>query len=252
MTKDPSLDELWNSAPPGEGAFDPTRLASLPEPVRRYLAQAIASGTPLASAVRLRMHGQIKLKRWYPFSAEEVICWNRGFIWQASVRMGALPIRGSDRFVDGRGEMRWKLFGLVPFIRASGVDITRSAAGRVNMECAWLPSVLCREDVSWSAADQSHIRASFTAHGEPAALDFTIDERGAPQSIAMPRWGNPGVNPGAAEFRLVTFGGFVEQEANFGGYAIPTRLRLGWHFGSEKFEPEGEFFRATIDSAVYR
>ena len=77
------------------------------------------------------MHGEIKLKRWLAFSAEEVICWDRGFIWQASVRMGALTIRGSDRFIDGQGAMNWKLFGLVPFITASGPDISRSAAGRV-------------------------------------------------------------------------------------------------------------------------
>lgn len=247
-----SLDDLWNSAPPGGGAFDPASLAALPEPVRRYLMHAIAPGTPLASAVRLRMHGEIRLKRWLPFSAEEVICWNRGFIWQASVRMGALTIRGSDRYVDGQGAMSWKLFGLVPFITASGVDITRSAAGRVNMECVWLPSVLCRKDVSWSAPDASHIHASFAAHGEPAALDFTIDDSGALKSISMPRWGNPGVNSEAAKFRYATFGGFFEREENFGGYSIPTRLRLGWHFGSERFEPGGEFFRATIDSVTCR
>jgi hypothetical protein len=248
----PSLDDLWNSAPPAEGAFDPARLAALSEPVRRYLAHVIARGTPLASAVRLRMQGEIKLKRWYPFSAEEVICWNRGFIWQASVRMGPLTICGSDRFVDGQGAMSWKLFGLVPFIRASGPDMSRSAAGRVNMECTWLPSVLCRKDVTWSAADQTHIRATFTAHGEAAALDFAIDESGAPKSISMPRWGDPKINPEASEFRYVNFGGLLEREENFGGYTIPTGLRLGWHFGSKKFEPEGEFFRATIDSAAYR
>lgn len=243
-----SLDDLWNSAPSRDGVFDSAQLAALPEPARRYISHAIAPGTPLASAVRLRMHGEIKLKRWYPFSAEQVICWSRGFIWQAAVRMGALAIRGSDRYVDGQGAMHWKLFGLVPFITASGPDITRSAAGRVNMECAWLPSVLCREDVSWSASDPSHIRISFAARGENAAIDLTIDESGAPKSISMPRWGNPE----RAEFRYATFGGFLEKEATFSGYTIPTRLRMGWHFGTERFETEGEFFRAAIDSAAYR
>jgi hypothetical protein len=147
VTGEISLDDLWNSAPAGDTAFDPAKLIALPEPARRYLAHAIAPGTPLASAVRLRMHGEIKIKRWYPFTAEQVISWSRGFIWRAEARMGALTIRGSDRYVDGQGAMRWKLFGLVPFITASGPDITRSAAGRVNMECAWVPPVLCRRCV---------------------------------------------------------------------------------------------------------
>jgi hypothetical protein len=29
-------------------------------------------------------------------------------------------------------------------------------------------------------------------------------------------------------------------------------LRLGWFFDSERFESEGEFFRCTIDHAIYR
>ena len=194
------------------------------------------------------MHGEIKLKCWYPFSAEQVICWRRGFIWQAAVRMGALTIRGSDRYVDGYGAMRWKLFGLVPFITASGPDITRSAAGRVNLECAWLPSVLCGEGISWSASDSSHIRASFKAHGERADVNFGIDETGAPKTLSAPRWGDPG----GAAFHYATFGGFAENEAIFGGYTVPTSFRAGWHFGSDRFEPEGEFFRATIDSAFYK
>lgn len=246
--KQASLDDLWNSAKASEARFDPAQVAALPEPARRYLQHAIAPGTPLASAVRLRMHGQIKIKRWLAFSAEQVICWSRGFIWQAATRMAALSIRGSDRYVDGYGAMRWKLFGLVPFITAAGPDITRSAAGRVNLECAWLPSVLCGKDVSWSASDGSHIRASFKAHGEMADVSFGIDDAGAVTTLSAPRWGNPG----GAEFRYATFGGFAGSEAAFGGYTIPTSFRAGWYFGSEQFEREGEFFRATIDSAEYR
>ena len=246
--KEASLDELWNSEKASEARFDPAQLAALPEPVRRYLQHAIIPGTPLASAVRLRMHGEIKLKRWYAFTAEQVIYWSRGFIWQASTRIGALTIRGSDRYVDGYGATGWKLFGIVPFITASGPNITRSAAGRVNLECLWLPSVLCGEDVCWSASDASHIRASFKAHGEMADVDFGIDAAGAPKTLSAPRWGNP---EGAA-FHYATFGGFAENEATFGGYTIPTSFRAGWRFGSDRFELEGEFFRAMIESAIYK
>ena len=58
-------------------------------------------------------------------TAEQVIDWRRGFIWQASVKMMGLPIRGSDRLVDGYGAMRWKLLGLIPVMTAQGPDIAR-------------------------------------------------------------------------------------------------------------------------------
>jgi len=75
-----------------------------------------------------------------------------------------------------------------------------------------------------------------------------VNDGGTLTSVSMPRWGNPG----SKEFRYVECGGFVEEERTFQGYTIPTRMRIGWHFGSAKFESEGEFFRVTIDHAEYR
>lgn len=248
MRGSPSLEELWNSAPPGARIFDHAQTAGLPAPARRYLEHAIAAGAPLASAVRLRMHGEIKLKAWYPFSAEEVIYWEHGMIWQASVRMRGITIRGSDRLVDGRGAMQWKLLGILPFIRAAGPDITRSAAGRVNAESIWLPSALCGEGVSWTAGDTDSVRASLVAHGETAELDCGIGADGRIESFRMPRWGNPG----GGEFRLLPFGGVAEGGGTFDGYTIPTRVRVGWYAGTPRFEAEGEFFRATVDEAAFR
>ena len=72
-------------------------LAGLPGTARRYLEHAIVAGTPLASAVRLHMHGEIKLGRWLRFTAEEVISWPRGMVWRATVRVRGVPISGWDR-----------------------------------------------------------------------------------------------------------------------------------------------------------
>jgi hypothetical protein len=88
----------------------------------------------------------------------------------------------------------------------------------------------------------------FTAHNEMTELELAIDARGRLELIRMSRWGNPD----ESEFRYVHFGAVVEEENTFGGYTIPTRLRIGWHVGTERFESEGEFFRVTVTSAVFR
>ncbi len=240
--------DLWDLVTPGSRIFDPAQLEDLPEPARRYLLHAIAPGTPLASAVRLRMHGEIKLKGWLPFTAEQVINWQQGMIWKATVRMHGLPITGFDQFLDGEGAMRWKLLGIVPVMTAAGPDISRSAAGRVEAESIWLPSVLCGEGVSWTAEDSSHPHVQLMLRGEATEVEFTVDENGRLRSLKMPRWGNPE----GGEFHAADFGGVVEEERTFGGYTIPSRLRIGWYFGSERFKAEGEFFRCTIDEAEYR
>src|SRR3569832_148668 len=110
----PSLEELWRKAPAPLALYDDARIAHQPLGAGRYLTHAIVPGTPLANAARLRMHGEIKLRGWYPFTAEQVIRWDRGMIWRATVEVYGLAIRGGDSFLDGEGAMRWRLFGLVP------------------------------------------------------------------------------------------------------------------------------------------
>jgi hypothetical protein len=245
-----SLQQLWDFRATllPTPSFHPSEISALPNGAQRYLTHAIAPGSTLASVVRLRMHGEIRLHGWHPFVAEQVISWNHGMIWQATVRMYGLSISGSDRVLDGQGAMQWKLFGMLPLVHASGLDITRSAAGRMNIESLWLPSVLSRTDVEWTAADRSHLHAHFRANGETAEVDYRVGEGGELQAASMLRWGNPDGGP----FRYIPFGGVVEENRTFGGYTIPTRLRVGWYFGTQRFESEGEFFRATIDHAEFR
>jgi len=181
------------------------------------------------------------------FEAEQVIHADRGFMWAARVPLLKIPlIRGFDRLVDGAGEMRWKLFGIVPVMSTSGPDITRSAVGRMEAESIWLPARLVRNDVRWTARDEHHAVATFRdSHN---SLDFGIDDQGRLTSVMLQRWGNP---DGGA-FQLLDFGGLVADERTFDGYTIPTRVRVGWYFGTPRFDTEGEFFRATIDHATFR
>ncbi|MEH2363542.1 DUF6920 family protein [Nostoc sp.] len=248
MTKEISLNTLWNSAISKDRVFHSDGLSHLPEAARRYLEHAIAPGTAIASAVRLQMHGEIKLKSWIPFKAEQVICWQRGLIWSATAWMNGLPIWGSDRLIDGVGAMQWKLLGVFPVMIGSGADITRSNVGRLQAESICLPSVFYGDDVSWTTTDSSDLHSSFVVQGERAELDFTIDQTGRLKTVKLPRWGNPE----GGEFHDLDFGAIVESEGTFWGYTIPTRLRVGWYFGTERFKLEGEFFRATIDDAIYR
>jgi hypothetical protein len=243
-----TVDEFWNAAQHSEGLFDPDSLVDLPEPVFRYLNHAIAPDTSLAYAVRLQMRGEIKLREWAPFQAEQVIISERGMIWSAKTRVNGLPVSGSDRLIDGEGSMRWRLFGILPVMSASGSDITRSASGRLQGEFVWLPSVFTRPEVEWAAPDKELITAKIAVAGNIESMTILLDENGSPKELSLPRWGNP---DGGA-FSSHTFGAVFEEEQSFGGFTIPTKLQVGWHFGSDRFETEGKFFRCTVDDVTYR
>src|SRR6266542_3530312 len=168
-------------------------------------------------------------------------------IWRATVRMRGAPISGFDRLIDGQGEMQWKVLGLIPLVTATGPDITRSAAGRVAAETVWLPAVLCREEVKWTAPDSFRARAGLAVADERSEVEVAIDDAGRLMGVKLKRWGNPE----GGEFHYADFGGFAERGGKFDGYAIPTELRIRWHFGTERFESEGEFFRGTVDHAEF-
>jgi hypothetical protein len=249
MKRDHLLEDLWETAPAATSTFDPASVASLPPAARRYLLHALAPGARLSTTARLRMHGEIRLGEGYhPFEAEQVLRWDRGFVWRAKARVKGLPIVGFDRWVDGEGAMRWKLLNIVPIITADGPDITRSAAGRLQIESIWLPAVLLGDGVLWEPQDDEHAAAIVRAHGEASHIELSIDEKGAPRSNRTSRWGNPD----GAGFHYADFGGLVEEERTFDGITVPTRVRVGWFVGSPRFETEGEFIRVNIDHIDFK
>jgi hypothetical protein len=169
-------------------------------------------------------------------------------IWRARLRMYGLSVHGYDHFVDGEGRMRWKMLRLISLVRADGSDVTRSAAGRVAAETVWLPSLLCDDSVWWRDGADGAAHARFAVDGHAAELALRLDQ-GRVRSVAMSRWGNPG----GGAFREASFGAFVDQEATFGGYTIPARLRAGWYVDDPaRFDAEGKFFEVSVDDAVYR
>ncbi len=249
MTRDHVFDDLWQTAPAATEVFDPSQVKDLPPAAQRYLLHALAPGAKLSTTARLGMHGSIRLgEDWHEFTAEQVLRWDRGFVWRARTRMKGLPVSGFDRWVDGEGAMRWKMLGIVPVMTGTGPDISRSAAGRFNIEAIWLPAVLLGNEVRWSEHDAMHPEAIVRAHDEESHLELTVDDTGALRSVKALRWGNP--EGGASHY--VDFGGVVEEEGTFAGITVAKKLRIGWFFGSERFERDGEFFRATIDEIEYR
>ncbi len=247
MKNNSDIEELWDQAKATTRVFDPAMVAHLQPEVRRFLLAVIEPGAPLAQAVRLKMTGEIKLKEWMPFEAEQVTVWDRGFIWKATAKMAPwVPIKGFDSFVDGEGMMRWKVFGLIPVMHADGVDISRSASGRMEVEVAWLPTALISEDVTWTVRHGS-IFAHLRVPGYDADVEFRTDEFGELQFIGINRWGDA---DGDGEFEATQFGGFVLENKTFGGITVPTMIQVGWNPDAVGFT--GEFFRCTIESVEFK
>ena len=227
--------------PAAPGSFSENELDGLPDPVRRYFGASIASGAPIARSARFAIRGSIKLgSRWLPFRGREALSPHRGLVW--AVRAAGV-IRGSDRYLVGKGSMDWKLFRLVRVVHADGPDVSRSAAGRVGAEAVWVPSALLpRFGVSWTALDEHDIAFSYRLDDTDLDVQCMLDGQGRVRTIVLERWGDPDSTGKSGRY---PFGFEATGYATFDGVTIPSAGRAGWFIGSDRWR-EGEFFRYEI------
>jgi Family of unknown function (DUF6544) len=250
MTRLPrAVQEDWTrlAAPtPRPARFDPVMVAYLPEPARRWLGHAIVPGTPLLRSVELDMHGEIRLGSWRSFKARQVLAPLDGFVWSVTAHFAGLPLHGYDRHTRGTGQMCHKLFGVVPVVSATGPDLTRSAAGRLTSEIAFVPAVAAAPEVAWRAVDDRDVVALLSCGGRVHEVTLTVGTSGALERVTIPRWSRLGKGP----YREHLFAAVFHDEATFSGYTIPSRTTAGWGYGTEQWA-EGAFIRQTIDHAAF-
>jgi hypothetical protein len=206
--------------------FDPATLTGLPEPVRRWLTHAIAPGTPLRRVAVLHQHGQIRIGRWQRYDADWILAPPHGFIWAATTRLGPLSIRGFDRYTNGTGEMRWRLFGRIPFIKTPGPDITRSATGRLAGEFCFVPAAALAPDVRWEELDDHRAVAGIDVGGLTNRVTRTVNDTPVRWTASThPRWAQPdGKTFGEHPFTALLDG----PEATLDGFTIAATARAGW------------------------
>lgn len=237
---------LLATAAPPRGTFDPATLATEPEAVRRYLARAIAPGTPLARSVHLEMEGEFLLNgRALPMRATQVLVPPEGFVWQARIGRGVRGMSGSDALIAGQSWTRFRLAGLMPLVRAGGnPDHARSAGTRALMEAVWCPTALLPgSGASWRQTGPDEIEVGFPTYPDLAPMRLALHPDGLIREVTALRWSN--ANPDR-KYRLQPFGGRVLESRRFGGLTIPSRLDLGNNWGTPEYDG---FFRAEVTSA---
>src|ERR1035441_4029683 len=113
-------------------------------------------------------------------------------MWAARTRLGPVSISGFDRYGEGRGEMRWRLFGRVPVVHATGADVDRSAAGRGALAALFVATAWLGPSVTWhEGRDENTAVATWRVGGNTLRHEITVGSDGSLVAATMPRWGNP-------------------------------------------------------------
>ncbi|GIW71238.1 MAG: hypothetical protein KatS3mg102_0780 [Planctomycetota bacterium] len=251
--------------PPSSLRFEPTMLAGVPEPARRWLLHAIEPGTLLANSVELELRGARRpepTSGWRSFHAGQVLAPPAGFVWRANLRQGALVWRVAEHYEAGAARVRHALFGLIPAGSDRTEVVERSLRARLVLEAVLVPAALLPAaavpagegdsqagadpqraaaaqgpaPLAWQALDERRARVRLRVDGQEIPLTIEVAPDGRLLAAWVPRpLPAPLATPETPAGTEVPFGWHIEAEARFDGYTIPARARGGWWFGSEQY-----------------
>jgi len=228
--------------------FDPTMVAGLPDPARRYFEFTIETGTRLYTVSEIYMNGDFSLGSkaepdYMPMQAKQIIAAPYGFVWKLKAGKIPMQISGSDAAQNRESWSRFWVFNLLPVARAGGdADHAKAAFGRYIAEAVfWSPAALLPSaNTKWQLIDGKTARVTVKYEGLEQSVDLTVDEQGRPVKVLFQRWSNANSDK---TYRLQPFGGYLSNYKEFEGFHLPTHVEAGNHFETEAYFP---FFRADV------
>lgn len=232
-------------------SWQPRDLEALPQPVARYLGQALPpAGGPLRLA-RAKMSGQIRLSLegpWQQWSGRQIWCLRPpAFVWAA--RMAArplLPVCVRDGLINGQGGMLVRLWGWLSLARTAGSpELDLGSLQRWLAEAPMFPAALLPgPELTWRGEGPAEATALLTSGGRQVEARFSFDPQGLPRLCRLEQ--RPRQQPDGS-FLPTPWLARYDRWKNQGGMLLPTRCEAAWLL------PRGEFcyLRLHIDQADF-
>lgn len=158
--------------------------ATLPDPMRRYLAWALPGDRAPATFARLRHGGTFRrslVEAWLPIKGEQYYdTAEPAFVWAATMKLNPLLwVRGRDKYVGGHGHMLIKPLSAFVAVDAAGPEMDISTLLRYMSEMPWFPSAfLTVPGIEYTAVDADTIELRMTHGGITVHGRFTFDAEG--------------------------------------------------------------------------
>ena len=219
---------------------------SLPPLVRRYVEGALPATASAPRLVRITQIGEMRRKpggRWLRFQAEQAFAVTQvGFAWRAWFPVAPLlSLRVVDSYAAGEGRLEARLWGLVPLMRARGLDVAKGEAIRYLAELAWIPHAMrANPELEWRDLGGRAVEVATCCGSSQVAVRLDFDAAGdivAASTQARPR------EEGGRVVETPWAGKFTDYDV-ISGIRIPKRAEVSWEL------PDGPFpyWRGTITS----
>jgi hypothetical protein len=219
----------------------------LPVPVRRGLRRAGVSGGEVPAAVTVLQEGQIRTAadgRWLRFTAEEDYTLDPpGFVWNASLLSKGIRVgRATDSFVNGRGRMRVKLFGVFTVVDVSGDEMDQGSLMRWLNESMWFPAVWATEVISWEPVNDNVAIGTVAVDDLTATAEFHFDDDGRLADFQADRFRDVG-----SGFEMTPWSTPIVDHRDFHGVELPSAGSAVWNLDNGTFE----YIRIRVTDIAY-
>lgn len=223
----------------------------LPGPVEKYFRLVLQDGALVIHHAFVSQVGGFRAKPemagWSTMRAEQDFSTRpRAFVWNAKISLfPGVPIRISDSYVEGKGEMKGKLLSLFTVIDAQNQrELDEAALQRYLAEAVWFPTALLpSQGVIWTALDGQKARATLTDSGVTVSLDFEFNSRGEIVSVyTAERYREV-----SGEYTLTPWKGKYSRYIDVEGYLVPSEAEVEWHLGHQNYP----YWKARLDQIKY-
>lgn len=217
--------------------IDEPAIASLPEPVKRYLRFMRVVGRPRDWSLRARFKARFRREpgAWVDCEAlqyDSRLELSRFFYMQLALKK-VLPVTVRDTYLGGRGRMLAKAFDLVEVVDGEGPELdVGELVTYLNDAILLAPSLLLGPETTWKEVDADSFDVTLSDGPHHVTARVWLDERGAPRDFSTTDrfFDDPSGKRVRTEWRTPVSGW---QEAN--GRKLPTRAEAVWQLPSGPF-----------------
>lgn len=157
-------------------------MASLPEPVQKYLRYSGVLNQPKVNNVRIELEGEMRSKTqdWFPFKVVQYDFFdNPARLFFMKGQMFGLTVPGYHHYQYATAAMEVKLFGLIPVMEANGAAMNKAeTVTLLNDMCLMIPATLVDKRIVWEAHDSLSAKATFTNEGITVSARLYFNEQG--------------------------------------------------------------------------
>ncbi len=204
-------------------------IEQLPPVVQKWLRNSGAAQSDYVHTAFVKQKVWMKLKPeqedWHEGTADQLFTVDKpAFNWRLKMKMSPIiNVKGRDKFVDGKGEMKIKMNSLFNLANEKGSKIDEGALQRFLGEIIWFPTAATSPLIQWEQVNSLTAKATLSYKGTKGSGTFHFNQNGDLIKYTAMRY--KGNEPESKRYLWINE---VTDYRVFNGIKMPSKVNVTW------------------------